>query len=87
MGLLETSLMSCLVVYFKVLQADLGWKYLVLVYSYLYSYNSLMSCLVVYLKVLQDLWVMYSYSYSMYSDFTSTLRVHPSTFSMYALKI
>ena len=40
--------------------------------EYSYSYN---------------LWVMYSYSYSMYSDFTSTLQVHLSTFSIYAVKI
>ena len=29
-----------------------------------------------FLKYSYNLWVMYSYSYSIYSDFTSTLRVH-----------
>ena len=32
--------------------------------------------------VLVELMVMYSYSYSMYSDFTNTLQVHLSTFSI-----
>ena len=54
----------------KIYTTDLGRKYLVLVYSstFLYSYS-------------YNLCVMYSYS--MYSYFNSTLRVHMSTFSLY----
>ena len=48
-------------------KADLGPKYSVLEYIF---------------EILVEMMVMYSYSCSMYSDFTSTLRIHPSTFSI-----
>ena len=53
---------------------DLGPKYSVLEYIF-------------EVLVLVEIMVMYSYSCSMYSDFTSTLRVNPSTVQYDIVKI